>query len=170
MYGLDIKKGKDKRRKRDGERKTHQIKDLWDLSHEILRLSVLGLKGTQIASYLGCTSQTVSNTINSDLGKAKLETMRGARDADTLDVAKEIKSLEPVAIETYREILRAEDERISWSLRKSTADTIVKELGGHEAPRKHLVGHFDLDEIEALKARGKALARNNGTIIEMEKE
>lgn len=165
MYGIEIKK--DRRKKED--RKTYQIKDLWNLSHEILRLSVLGFKGKQVADYLGCTPQTVSNTINSDLGRAKLKTMRGARDADTLDVMQEIKKLEPLALETYTNILKAEDERISWSLRKSTADTIVKELGGHEAPKKHLVGHFDIDEIEALKARGKMLTKVSGTLIEMEK-
>jgi len=154
MYGLEIR---DRRKKAPGEKKAWQIKELWDLSHEILRLAVLGLKNNQIAEYLGCTPQTVCNTINSDLGKAKLATMRGARDAETIDVAAEIKQMVPKALETYKEILDAEDERISFSLRKATADTIVKDLAGHEAPKKIAVGHFSIDEINALKARGKEL-------------
>jgi len=166
LYGLALK---DKRRVKDDKRKTYQIKQLWNLSNEILRLSVLGLKGKRIAEYLGCTPETVSNTINSDLGKAKLLTMRGARDAETIDVATEIKKMVPKALDTYEEILKADDERISFSLRKVTADKVV-ELGGYEPPKKHLVGHFDIDEIEALKVRGKELAKVNGAIIDLEKD
>ena len=159
-------KKRDRRRNEDGSRKV-QIKELWSLSQEILRLTSLGMKQVQIAKYLGCTPQTVSNTVNSDLGKEKLKLMAGARDADTLDIAEWIKKATVKSLKVYDEILDEEEGAISWSLKKNTADTIVKDLAGLEAPKKIITGHFTLEEIEAIKQRGKELAKSNGSIVDV---
>lgn len=166
LYGFDIRKRKDGRRNPDNSRKVN-IKELWDLNHEILRLAVLGLKSKQIADYLGCTPATVSNTINSDIGKEKLAHMRGARDNDTVEVAEWIKEATQKSLKIYDQILDEDMGEISWRLKKATADTVVKDLAGHEAPKKVLTGHFSLEEIEAIKLRGKALAKETGDMIDV---
>ena len=159
-------KKRDKRRNLDGSKKA-QIKELWGTSREILRLVSLGLKNTEVAKQLDITPQTVSDVKNSDLGKERLKLMQGARDADTVDIAKWIKEATSKSLKIYDQILDEEEGTISWSLKKNTADTVVKDLAGLEAPKKIITGHFSLDEIEAIKQRGKELAKQNGDIVDV---
>ena len=49
----------------------------------------------------------------------------------------------------------------------ASADTLVKELGGYEAPKKIAVGHFSAEAIEDLKTRGKQLAKESGHLIDV---
>ncbi len=70
----------------------------WELSklravhHKMITLHVMGWQNGKIAEHLGITAQTVSNTINSDLGKAEIlvemERMRGDR-ADVVGIFKQ---------------------------------------------------------------------------------
>jgi len=106
LYGARLP---DARRSYSG-RKTYNIKQLWEKNHEIINLAVLGLKSPQIAEIVGVTEATVSNTVNSDLGKEKLHLMRASRDADTLDAAKKIQELTAKALLLYEQILDSEGE------------------------------------------------------------
>lgn len=167
IYGFEKR---DKRRANPGERKAYQVGELWDRHHEILRLALIGLSNVRIAEMVGVTPVCVSQCLNSDLGKAKLSVMRGARDANTFDVAKKIEDMKEEAMNVYEDILRAEkdDKNVSMSLKKATADTIIKELGGHEAPKKvAIAGHFTIEDIEAIKERGRELAKESGNLIEV---
>ena len=74
---------------------------LWQRSHEILALAVRGLKGTQIAELLNISPQTVSNTLNSDLGQRKLSIMRRTRDDAAVQVSERIAVLTERALDTY---------------------------------------------------------------------
>jgi len=71
---------------------------MWEVHHEIARLVLLGYKNVDIAEKLDCSPQLVSNVRNSPVVKEKLALMRGARDADTIDIAKEIKEIAPEAL------------------------------------------------------------------------
>jgi len=153
----------------------YQIKNLWENHHEILNLALLGWRPVDIAARLKCSVTLVGDTINSDLGRQKLAIMRAARDADTLDVAKEIQELVPKAFDIYKKILKEETPggeplAVPLSLQKATADTIVKDLAGHEAPKKSVVAHLTTDEIDTIKERGRAIkaARESGAIVEAE--
>lgn len=138
-------------------RKTYDIQKLWDSNREILRLIALGWKDREIAEKLNITPQTVSNTRNSTLGKRQLAIIRGARDAETFSVMKKVDELLPKAFKVYEEIL--ESEGIS-SLKKQTADTVVKDLAGHAAPTKVDVRQSSviMERIEIVKERAN-LAR-----------
>ena len=83
----------------------YQIQSLWDVHHEILRLAVLGWKPVNIAKELSITPATVSNCLNGELGRRQLELMRGARDAETIDLAIEIRKNAPVAYKVLMEYL-----------------------------------------------------------------
>lgn len=168
LYGFEMK-GRDKRRAEPGERKSHDINMLWQRNHEILRLALVGLKSTQIAEILGIHKQTVSNTINSDLGKQKLSLMRKERDEDVIDVVKEVAKMFPKALEIYNKVLDGEDVT---KMQKDTADTVVMDIGGHRAPsRTESKGgflHMTPADIESFKKRGIEAARTSGLIVDAE--
>ena len=169
LYGFEMR-APDLRRAANGERKTHDIKQLWQRNHEILRMTLLGMKPKEIATILGIHKQTVSNTINSELGKRKLSALRKKVDEDAIDMAAEVNRLLPKCIETHEKILDG-DQNVT-KMQKETADTVAMDLGGHRAPTKlqtesaHL--YMTPKDIEELKKRGIAAAKASGMIVEVE--
>jgi predicted transcriptional regulator len=169
LYGFEMKRP-DKRRAKPGERKTHNIIQLWQRSHEILRMALIGMKETEIAKVLGVTPATVSNTVNSDLGREKLSLLRKERDGDAMDVVKEVSKLFPKALKIYESLLEGNGTK----LQKETADTLLMDIGGHRAPTRvqsesaHM--HLTPADIEEFKKRGLAAAKASGMLIETEKE
>lgn len=153
-------------RRRSPER-TFDIKQLWQRNHEIIRLAFLGWKHKDIADHLGVTAVTVSNTVNSTLGKDKLNLMTGARDAESLDVMHEIQQMVPKALKVYDSILE-EDSQVSWSLKKSTADTVLKDILGNVAPKKvegkFMHAHLGEETIDRIKERGRTAAAAAGIL------
>ena len=170
LYGFEMTADRPDLRRNETGRKTHDIQQLWQRTHEILRLALLGMNYKDIADMLGVHRQTVSNTLNSDLGMRKLSALRLRRDQDTIDVAEEIAKLFPKALKTYEEILA--NEKSSLSLKKEVADTILMDIGGHRAPAKiegkMAHAHLVRAEIEAIKERGVAAAKAAGMLIEGE--
>lgn len=168
LYGFEYRE-EDGRRADPGERKTYNIKQVWQRNHEILRLTLLGHKAAAIANMLSIHPTTVSNTINSKLGMEKLSAMRLARDAETIDVAKEVEKLYEQAVVIYREILS--DKDVSMSLRKQTADTVLMDIGGYRAPSKFegrvAHAHLTSEELEEIKRRGRAAALASGHAIDI---
>jgi len=135
------------------ERK-YNIQKLWDIHHEILRLTLLGMKSVDIANLLGITTATVSYTQNSPISKRQLSIMRGARDANTLDVAKTIQELQPKAVQRLSELMESETEAISLKAAMTLLDR-----GGNAPVQRIQADHrhvsFTLDEIQAIKDRAK---------------
>lgn len=170
LYGFEMR-AVDNRRALEGERKTYDIKSLWQRNHEILRLALFTPKHKEIARILGITEATVSNTLNSELGRKKLSQMRLKRDEDTVDVMKEVAKLLPKALETYEKILDGDN---ITPLQKATADTLTMDLGGYRAPTKiqsrGTTLHLTPKEIEEFVTRGKAAARSAGMIVDAEFE
>lgn len=166
LYGFEYREV-DSRRAEPQERKSYNIKQLWQRNHEIINLAVRGFKNTDIASILNITPESVSVTLNSDLGKHKLSEMRLARDEETKVVSEKIRVLTDKALATYHEIFDSDHATIKD--KKDVADTVLLELSGLRAPTKiqtHSV-HTTLsaEELEEFKARGLAAARESGVIV-----
>jgi len=163
LYGFEVRVPDERR---NPERKTHNIKQLWQRNHEILRLAVLGYNYKDIAEMLDIHPQTVSNTINGDLGQKKLSELRLKRDEDAIDVGKEVARILPLAIKTYENILNNEQE--SNKLKKEVADTLVMDIAGHRAPAQvqgaFAHAHLIRAEIEQLKERGRAMLNEENCI------
>ena len=170
LYGFDMRTP-DLRRK-DDTRKTHNAKQLWQRSHEILNLTVRGLKQVDIAEILGLTPQTVSNVVNSDLGMQKISEMRKKRDEETFDAGKEIDELTEKALNVYHDIF--DDETGGVELKKKTADFITLELSGLRVPTRIQSNSFNatatLAEIEEFKKRGIEAQRVAGVVIDLPAE
>ena len=161
-------------RERDKRRGTGQrrfdIKQLWNQNHEILRLSFLGWRNIEIAKRLNISPITVSNTINSTLGQKKLQNMREKRDSEVIGISEKIANLAEGAVKVYEEIIKDDEGRVSMSLKKNTADTILKDILGHQAPKKvegkFAHAHLDSETIETIKQRHKEAAAAAGILAE----
>ena len=168
LYGFEVREH-DRRRVEPCERKTYDIKQLWNRSHEVLNLAALGYKNTEIAQLLGITPATVSNTLNGTLGQQKLSSLRKERDQGVVDVLEEVQKLFPTALKVYESIL--DDENATLRLKKDVADTILMDLGGHRSPTKvqNQVTSMSLTriEIEEIKKRGLEAARQSGLVIDL---
>ena len=168
LYGFEVREP-DKRRVEPEARKTYNIQQLWQRTHEIIALTLLGMKETEVAKTLNIHPQTVSNTINSDLGKKKLSELREERDKDFTKVSKEVSKLFPIAMKTYERILEGEEKS---KLQKETADTILMDIGGYRAPTKlsseSVHTFLSKEDIEEFKKRGIEAAKASGMLVEEE--
>lgn len=142
------------------EPRKYQIQSLWDQSHQILRLTVLGYKPKQIADLLGITPETVGNCIHSELGRRQLAILRGAADAATLDVKAEISRLAREGLPVLEDIMK--DPNQKPELRSHIARDML-DRDGFGAP-KIIQGQFahthltkeDLDDIKKRAASIRA--------------
>ena len=169
LYGFPVRE-EDKRRNPNG--RVVDIQKLWSRSKEILHLDSLGYKGSEIARMLGIHPVTVSNTLNSTLGKEAQLTIRGNRDDEYEELREEVMDLTRKALKTYHEIFDSPSE--SAKLKKETADTVALELSGLRVPTKidsrHVSTTLTAEEIDAFKRRGIEAAKANGSIVEVEGE
>ena len=171
LYGFMFREA-DQRRKPPGERKTYDIKQLWQRNHEIVNLAVRGFKGTEIAEILNIDPQTVSNTLNSELGQCKLSDMRLERDEETKKVSEKIRVLTGKALDTYHKIFDDESGELGLKDKGNFATSFLNEMSGLRAPTKiqsHSV-HTTLtaEELEEFKKRGIEAARASGLIVDVE--
>jgi DNA-binding CsgD family transcriptional regulator len=168
LYGFEYR-DTDLRRSDPGERKTYEIKALWQRNHEIVNLSALGYKGTEIADILGIHPQTVSNTLNSELGQLKTSDIRQSRDKEVKMVQEKIRVLTNKALDVYHTIFDDDSGQVTLKDKKETADTIVLELSGLRAPTRiqSQSVHTTLtrDELDEFKRRGVEAARESGMIV-----
>jgi predicted transcriptional regulator len=167
LYGFEVR---DVDNRRTGREHTHDIKQLWQRQHEILGLALQGMKQVDIAKILNVTPTTVSNALNSTLGKEKLLGMRGERDEHYVKLSEEIKRLTMKAVNTYHQLF--DTPSVDDKLKKETADTIMLDIAGMRAPTKvdtrSLHAHATLEEIEDFKRRGLAAANESGIVIEVQ--
>ena len=166
LYGFEMREPDLRRTNREG---THDIKQLWQRSHEILGLLLQGYKQVEIAEMLNVHPVTVSNVANSKLGKEKLSKMRSERDEEFIEVSKEVSRLAEKAIKVYEEIF--DNDTVSFNLKKETADTVLMDLGGHRAPTKVDTRSFSMtasmEEINEFKKRGLEAAKAAGMLVEV---
>ncbi len=150
--------------RRVGERKGHVIVEMWESHHEIARRLLLGQKGTDIARDLNCSAQTISNVRNSPVVKDKLAIMSAARDAGSIDLAREIADLAPLALQRVKEALETGQvmgrELNGISILKEANQLLDREIGKptQRVDTRNIHGHFTMDDIERIKARAKELA------------
>jgi len=142
----------------------YQIEQLWDIHHEVIRLSLIGMKPVDIANHLNITPQMVGYTLRSPLAIRQLDCLKAERDLDAIDVAKEIKNLAPKAVQVLEELLDDSLPNIKLAAAKDVLDR-----AGHAAVKviKADVGHhFSADEIAEIRNN----ARSIGLMIDAEYE
>jgi hypothetical protein len=142
-------------------------KSLRSLNHEILRLSLLGWKGTEIAKHLGITPITVSNTLNSPKGRAVLIGMNQARAERTVDIAEDMRIFAPKALDVWKECIADPEGVVPMPVRAREAREFLG-VCGYVKPQRvesHTVHtHLTLEEIQELKEKARARAIASGVV------
>ena len=136
--------------------KTWQVGELWDLHHEIMRYLLLGYQNVEIAKKVGCTQEHISSIRNSRVVKDRMALLQAARDADTIDVAQDIRNMAPESLKLLKSVIRGEQKDASIGLRVRVAESNLSR-GGYDPLRRIqgeiAVAHFTAAEIEDLKQR-----------------
>ena len=173
LYGFEFR-DVDQRRVPEEERKTYEIKALWQRNHEIIRLAVLGYKQVEIAEILNIHPQTVSNTLNSNLGQLKTSDLRLEKDDEVRKITERVRVLTKKALDVYDEILTNESGRASLKEQKETADTVVLEMSGLRVPTRvqsqSTHSFLTKEELDQFKQRAITAARESGMIVDVEPE
>jgi len=145
-----------------GQRK-YQIQNIWESHHEILRRLLLGQPSKAIAAELNISEAMVSYTKNSTLVQRQLSIMQGARDAEVLDCAVQIKRRVGRALEVLDETLNNENFP---ALRYKAAEAVLD----REAPKvsrfEGVTARLSREDISRLTARAVTVAREAGLVIE----
>ena len=166
LYGFEYR---DKDQRRVPERSAPDIKELWQRNHEIVNLAAKGFKNTEIAEILSITPQTVSNTLNSELGMKKLSKIRYGRDEEAKKAAEKIRVLTNKAIDTYNKIFDNELGDFSNEQQRKTADNVMLELSGLKAPTRidtrGVLTVATLEEIEEFKKRGMQAVNDSKMVV-----
>ena len=160
---------RDRRTRPDKPRRTWQVSKIWDSHEEIIRRLTLGQKNTEIAQNMGISSAQVSNVRNSPIIQDKLAIMQGARDAYTLDIAKDIREFAPKALEVLKAIVNGDDSSglpVGPALKARVASDLLDRAGYAPVRNVNVQSahvHLTRDDIEELKRRAVA----NGPVIDV---
>lgn len=150
-------------------KRNYEIKSLWANHEQMLRLVALGHSNEHIAQTCGVTSQTVSNVRNSPIAKGKLEQLRGALDAEAIDIGARIQEFAPVALRLLEDVISGEVEA-PIAIRAKYASVHLGRAGHGEVTKIASVStHLTRDDIEAIKLRAVSAASEAGLICDDEK-
>ena len=158
------------------DRKTFEVQQMWEVHHEIVRRLLLGQKGSLIARDLGVTQGMISYVRNSSVVKDKLEIMKGARDADTIDLAKRIREDCPKALKLLEDAVDGQVEtfdgekmEVPLSMRLKEANNMMAKGGfGPITNLKGQIahGHFTKEDIDDIKSRARSDGIKSGSVID----
>lgn len=143
-----------------------EVQKIWNITHEIMRLHILGLKNVEIASRLDITAQTVSNCINSSIVKRQISIMQAARDVEAVNVTKRVLEMAPKALDVLEEVMTSETETGSVRLRAAVevlnrnAETAPVRKTETHARYEHFLRGKHIDEVKKI-ARERGLLKEN---------
>lgn len=148
----------DLRRSPKSER-TFRVKELWEIHHEIVRRLALGERNRDIAKSLGLSEAMVSYTKNSGLIEEKVGIMRGAMDADTIDLGIRIQKIAPRALELLEEVMNKGtvlNKEVSAPKIITTAERHMDRAGYAPVKRVAIAStHLTPEDIENIKDRAR---------------
>ena len=162
---------KDGRRVGERKRGGWQVAEMWERHHEIARRIVLGQSNVDIAKDLGVSAQAVSNVRNSPVVKEHTTLMNAARDVGTIDLARDIADLAPLALKRVKEALEGGEvlgRELSGSAILKEANQLLDREIGKPTQRVDMRGvhtHLTLDDINRIKEKARRLAGQSGQMI-----
>jgi DNA-binding transcriptional MerR regulator len=158
---------KQRRDKRFVERRSYDIKQLWEHHHTILRMVALGMSNKEIADTVGCTPQTVSNVRNSPMAQGVLDQHREKLDEEVVTMAERINRFAPTALALLEDIIDGRRDA-PMGLQAKTAENYLARAGyGPVHKAVNLSQHLTREDIERIKERAAA-AQNESAAMEAE--
>lgn len=137
----------------------YEPKRLRERHHLIIRLAVLGtLTRQEIANIVGCDYQMVRYTLDSRLGRERVDYLRGQLDGKALDLASEMMHLAPAALDVLEQVMfKSSDERLKLQAAKEILDR-----AGHGAVQRHKAEVRIIGDREVAEINRRALERARG--------
>lgn len=130
----------------------YTVQHIWNVHHEVVRLAIMGFKQVDIATQLNVSEAMVSYTLNSPIVKRQLDIMRAARDINSIDVARQIRDLAPVAVEKMKQLMESNTDMVSL---RASQDILDRAGFGAIKKEVSLSGQLTKEDIEDIKNRAK---------------
>ena len=148
-------------------RKTQTVREMNERHHEVARMVVLGYRNTEIAKILNITKEFVCAVRNAPPVKEQVAILTGARDAETVDVARQIQIALPECVKYLTETVP--DVDLSDGLRSRNAFGLLA-IGGHSVTKNinvrgvHAI--LTADDIKEIKENAAEVAIEIGVMAE----
>ena len=141
------------------------LKELKAQHRNIIQLAFNGYKRNEIAEQLDIAPQTVSNVLNSPLGKAYLNGLSDKIKETTIDVRRELVSMNKDALNTLKELLTPK-AKIPASVKLGAAKDILDRTGYKPTDKidiDHTFSHKTDEELEAeIAALEESITKGQG--------
>jgi len=148
-------------------RKVQIVKEMNERHHEIARMVLLGYKNVEIAETMNITKEFVCAVRNAPPVKEQVAILAGARDASTVDVAKQIQMILPECVKYLSDTIENPD--ISDNLRSRNAFGLLA-TGGHGPSKnvnvKGVHAILTADDIKEIRETAESVAIEVGMIEE----
>jgi len=115
--------------------KERSVKELYESHLEIIRLFVLGYTKTEIAGITGYTIAHIDRIYDNPLVRERIATLQMARDAETVDIARDIQEYAPRSLRLLQKIVDGDEAVNDIRLRAKVAKDLL-EMAGHGAVQK----------------------------------
>lgn len=141
------------------------VRNLRALHHEIIRLSLMGFKNSEIADYLKLSMPTISNCLNSEKGRHLLQLLVQKRSESAVELQHRMMENAPVVHDVLLNFILDEDQP-----RDKRAKEAREYMGlcGFVKPQRiqaqTITTHLTLDEIEQIKARARQRAAHANVV------
>jgi len=132
------------------------LKELKAHHRNIIQMSFNGFKAPEIADRLEMSTITVSNVLRSPLGKAYMEGLTDKMKDATLDVRKELVSMNKHALNTFKRLLDPA-EKAPASVQFNTAKDLLDRTGYKAADKLNIDMTFQTKSDDEIDAEIEAL-------------
>ena len=136
------------------------------IHHEIIRLTILGWKGSEIARYLKITPVTVSNCLASDKARNLLRLLTQKRSEQAVDLQKVMLENAPTVHDIWLNIITDDDTPSATRAKEAREYLGVCGFAKPQRIQSHSVHtHLTLEEIEQIKATARSRASSAGLLV-----
>lgn len=157
----------DRRRLKPGVvRKVHNIKNMNERHHEVARMVVLGYSNVDIATALNVGKEFICSIRNAPPVQEQVAVLTGARDASTVDVARQIQMLLPKCVSYLAGTI--ENAEISDHVRSRNAFGLLS-TGGHGPVKnvnvKAVHAVLTAEDIKEIRDDAQSVAADIGLLV-----
>jgi len=139
------------------------IKTLRTQHRNIVQMSFNGFRNQEIAERLSMAESTISQIINSPLGQAYLGGLNDRAKENTLDVRKQLISMNSAALSTFERILNPESPKVPYNVQFNTAKDILDRNGFKPTDKVNIDLTLQAKSDEEIEAEITALTNSIAT-------
>ncbi len=148
------------------EKRSYNVKSIWERHQMMLRMVALGHSNNAVAEATGVTPQTVSNLRNSPIAQGQLVQLRNALDSEAIDIGARIQEFAPKALEVLEKVITGELES-PIAVRAKYASAHLGRAGFGEVHKVASINtHLSRSDIEEIKQRALSAAMDAGLIAD----